>query len=180
MINVQPQWSQINAGNWLSIENHIKLLASKKQSDLLVYTGTYGHFNARDFNDKNIVDPKPLYMYYENYKNKQTGKTELRQEFPVPAYLWKIAMVCKKDGSTENSCDFGQAEGIAIITSNNPYVKINQRNLCRLPIAIKELSNKPEEGLSYACQVKDFLDSTGIQVKHIGKNMKIKLLPYTV
>ena len=157
-LNIMPQWNTINGKNWGEIETKVKCMANDMDKDLLVYTGVYGHLNAKDFEgiDKDV----PLYM----------------NKIPIPAYFWKIVMICDSEDDNENSCNninTGNANGlrgVAIVTSNNRMVREKdffEKTLCKTHHPIAGTTSEENEGLSYYCPVTEFLKETGIEIHNI-------------
>ena len=70
-INAVPQFQKFNAGNWASMEEKVRDLASKLKRNLLIQTGTFA-FAKSGVNSQNL--------HLGNKSN----------EMPVPLFLWKV------------------------------------------------------------------------------------------
>lgn len=90
-VNVVPEWHVINNGNWKKIEDAVRNMAKKSNSEFTIITGGHGVLQLKN---EAHVDSN---IYLEN-----------QNRVPVPMYLWKI--VC----SIRHEC-------IALIVNNNPY-----------------------------------------------------------
>ncbi|XP_050324964.1 uncharacterized protein LOC126756153 isoform X2 [Bactrocera neohumeralis] len=133
--NVAPKWQAVNAGNWVRVENAVRKIASSKQSDLLVFTGTLGVLELR-----NPLTSRNTSIYLgEN------------QKIAVPKWFYKVVM----------HPTF--AIDIVFVTLNNPFDDekgVFCNNICNQ--ICKEHSfdctkfKDTKKGYTFCCELKDF------------------------
>lgn len=126
--NAVPQFSSINRGNWVRVENGVRRLAKHMKEDLTVITGTYGVLQLR--NDSNIYTN--IYL-------------AARNNVPVPEYIWKI--VC----SVDNRC-------ISLVSRNDPFeTKENLlcNDICQATRWNNIFNISESKGVITCCDVRD-------------------------
>lgn len=101
--NVVPTFQTVNGANWNRVENLARQLAQQEQTNLDIYTGTYGQL-ALPSSDGDLV---PLYLSESN-------------QIEVPEYLWKVVYNPHRSAA------------IVFITMNNPFAarRSDIRALC--------------------------------------------------
>ncbi|XP_056648805.1 uncharacterized protein LOC130453204 [Diorhabda sublineata] len=137
-INVSPQWSSFNGGNWNQVEIDVRDYAARKKLDLEVWTGIYGNSILKH---EETLEPRKLYL---NYQNKDSPT------FPVPAVFWKLVY------------DSQNKKGIILVGHNNPYESITGENqmVCDIDVSnqvkwLRWSKNNLVKGYSYACDWND-------------------------
>lgn len=147
--NVLPMWKSINGGNWGRMEDEVRRLAARKQSNLQVWTGGLGVLQLSN------VD---IYLAQQKVETVgPTGRREIsyRPAIPAPKLLWKL-VICHATN-----------EAIAFLVANNPYVAnwaeiqadymiCPEYTPCRASSA--DFSSI-ERGVLYCCLYRDFIDS---------------------
>lgn len=138
-INVQPQWSTFNSGNWAKIEEAVRRMVADRNLVVDVYTGTHGIVSYKNVNG----DRKEFYLNYDENGNGL---------IPVPKIFYKL-IVDKKSG-----------KGVVLIGVNNPYVTLME--IKRDYIFCDDVSNRIKwvyniqeripDGYYYACNVSEF------------------------
>ncbi|XP_049307976.1 uncharacterized protein LOC105226713 isoform X1 [Bactrocera dorsalis] len=135
--NVAPEWQVVNAGNWVRVENAVRKIASSKQSDVLVFTGTLGVLQLR-----NPLTSRDTSIYLG-----------VNQTIAVPKWFYKVVM------------HRSFAYDIVFITLNNPFARNAVReefcnNICsrvcyqhKLDCSKFQDTNK---GYTFCCELKDF------------------------
>lgn len=128
--NVCPQFQSINGGNWNRVENIARELAAQEQTNLDIYTGSYGQL-ALPSSSGDIV---PLYM-------SETDQIE------VPEYFWKVVHNPHTDAA------------IVFVTMNNPFARRSDvSELCPDVCAQSgiEFTQNARRGFTYCCTYTDF------------------------
>lgn len=74
-MNSAPQWAAFNLNNWKILENAIRRYATKRKTDLIVWTGTYATLSLPHEKTK-----KPVKIYLQVHD----------KVLPVPLIFWKI------------------------------------------------------------------------------------------
>lgn len=152
-VNAAPQWQNINGGNWNVMERNYRSLAAKRQLDFIVYTGSHGIMSHPDVKGKE----QELYLWVGN--NGERG-------IPVPAFFYKVIY------------EPISQQGIALISRNNPYKKIEKSDyICKdVCDKVKWLTWKQENtnlGFVYCCNVDDFRKSVNSLPKFTVKSLLI-------
>lgn len=134
-VNTAPQWQTFNGGNWNTMEGDCRKFASKRNLDLIIYTGSYGISTLP--NNQGVQ--KELYLW--NRSNQQRG-------IPVPALFYRVVYDPKSKA------------GVAFIGLNNPYKKNVQediicRDVCDKINWVTWEKNSLYLGYSYCCEVDD-------------------------
>lgn len=130
--NVCPQFQSINGGNWVHIEVTARRLAEEANTNVNIYTGTYGQLELPSANG----DLVPLYL-------------STTEQIEVPKYLWKIVHNPKTHAA------------IVFITLNNPHTNRREHQpLCpdvctEAGINVRNF-NTVKKGLSYCCTYETF------------------------
>ena len=129
-----PQWQSFNNGNWKQLEEAVRNYATSSQSNVQVYTGTYGILSLRDVNNSN----KRIYLYNED------GNKFLSS----PLYYWKVV----------HNPDTNQA--MAFVGVNNPYLTSSPThkctNVCDRLSWVDWDRKDLDKGYMYCCDVQDF------------------------
>lgn len=128
--NVVPTFQTINGGNWNRVENLARTFAQQEQTNLDIYTGTYGQL-ALASSDGDLV---PLYLSESN-------------QIEVPEYLWKVVYNAHRSAA------------IVFITMNNPFARRSDiRELC--PDVCEQsginFSQTARRGFTYCCSYEAF------------------------
>ncbi|XP_043281697.1 uncharacterized protein [Venturia canescens] len=135
--NVVPMWQNINAGNWATMENSVRLYASKRDVNLEVWTGSIGTLRLEDERGRQ----HEIFLHFGG---------QLKPAVPVPKVLFKVVYSPRDQA------------GIVFLTANNPFLKKLPKDykLCEdVCYKIDYVSWKPdnaERGLSYCCEIDDF------------------------
>lgn len=129
--NVVPQFQSINGGNWNRVENLARMYAQQEQTNLDIYTGTYGQLALPSSNG----DLVSLHLSESN-------------QIQVPEYLWKIVHNAQRNAA------------IVFITLNNPFAgrTSNREQLCP-DICEQSGINFPQtarRGFTYCCSYESF------------------------
>lgn len=138
-INAAPQFQTFNAGNWESVESHVRRWVDNQNIDIEIYTGTHGIVTFPDINGIQ----REIFLNFDENGN---GR------IPVPKIYYKVLY----EPST--------ASGIVIIGVNNPYATIEE--IERDYIFCEDISDRIDwinwqrddivSGYSYACSVSEF------------------------
>lgn len=126
----------VNAGNWLRVENSVRTTAFSLQTDVEIYTGTYGILTLPDVNN-NAVE----------ITLEEGGNIE------VPKWFWKIVRNPLTD------------EGIALITLNNPFARSfdEEERLCEdICVSSRWFQAAFENfarGFTYCCSVESLMET---------------------
>lgn len=134
-VNAAPQWQTFNAGNWERLESNVKTYANGQNSDLLVYTGTYG---VTTLPHETTKEDTELYLYVDANANKA---------IPVPHLFWKFVY------------DTANKAGAVFVGVNNPYQNATKKICTDHSKEISWLTWKPDDqvkGFSYVCSYADF------------------------
>ncbi|KAL3277421.1 hypothetical protein HHI36_012769 [Cryptolaemus montrouzieri] len=138
LVNAAPQWQSFNNGNWKFLEQSIRQMATTRNLDLEIYTGTHEILTMRNNNTESNVE---LFLFSSN------GEVGL----PVPLFFWKIVF------------DPKSSAGVAFVGTNNPYItssKLDEMRICKdvsERINWISLNNKKlQRGFTYACSVMEF------------------------
>lgn len=139
-VNVCPQFQSINGGNWNRVENAARQLAAQEQTNLDIYTGTYGQLSLVSSNG----DLVPLYL-------SETDQIE------VPEYLWKIVYNPRTNAA------------IVFITSNNPFIRRSDiHQLC--PDVCQQsgvdFQQSARRGFTYCCTYDSFARQVSTPTLH--------------
>lgn len=133
-VNAAPKWQVVNNGNWLRVENVVRLKASLLQEDLEIFTGTFGVLTLNDVHGNKVE------------MSLETGGIE------VPKWFWKIIQRPAAD------------EGIAFVTLNNPFVRIfdESERICK-DVCIEygwyqEAFDNFARGYTYCCAVEELME----------------------
>uniref|UniRef100_U5EQD9 Putative deoxyribonuclease i n=1 Tax=Corethrella appendiculata TaxID=1370023 RepID=U5EQD9_9DIPT len=152
-MNVAPQFQEVNAGNWLSVEILARKLAEKYQTKLLTFNGVHGLLSLKE---------KTVYLDVVNRK------------IPAPEWFWKIIIdENAKAGIVMISSNnpFGK------------NLKSSQfcPNVCLKagydPLKYKKLENV-EKGYTFCCTIGDFtkiVNNLPDEVKSITNLLKINV-----
>lgn len=139
-INVAPQWSTLNGGNWNQIEIDVRNYASNNKTNLQTWTGTYGIASLP--NVDNITENLYLYVVETDRRNSPC--------FPIPAIFWKLVY------------DPLSQKGIVLIGHNNPHVNVTEdsQKVCDIDVSDRVTwlnwdKNNIIKGYSYACSYND-------------------------
>lgn len=135
-VNAAPQWQSFNAQNWFSMERNVRDFASRRGSDLIVYTGTYG---ATSLPHEITGEDVELYLYIDG-ENKG---------IPVPRLFWKLVY----EPITK--------AGVVFVGVNNPYLFNPEKDKVCEDVCDQYdwLTWRPTNitiGYSYCCTVDDF------------------------
>ena len=76
-INVAPQWSSFNNGNWKYIETAIRKFVPDNNLKVIIYTGVHGQMTLRDKND----EERPVFLDIDENNNGYIR---------APKFYWKI------------------------------------------------------------------------------------------
>ncbi|XP_049307982.1 uncharacterized protein LOC105226713 isoform X6 [Bactrocera dorsalis] len=132
--NAAPEWQVVNSGNWRSVENAVRDIASK-QSYLLVFTGTLGVLELRN---------SPTDQYTNIYLDEN-------QTIAVPKWFYKVVMHPSLD------------DDIVFITLNNPFDDEKEEfcnNICSRVCNKHKLDcstfTDTITGYTFCCELKDF------------------------
>lgn len=141
-VNVAPQWQTFNGGNWNTIEGDCRVLASKRNIDLTVYTGSHGITTLPDTSGKE----QKLYLWVNS-----SGKKGI----PVPAIYYRVVYEPKSKA------------GIVLIGVNNPYKEDVKNDIICKDVCDKVswLTWKRHElklGYGYCCDVNDFRKTVNV------------------
>lgn len=129
-VNVVPTFQTINGGNWNRVENHARQLAQQEQTNLDIYTGTYGQLSL----PSSSGDLVPLYLSES-------------EQIEVPEYLWKVVYNPHRSAA------------IVFITLNNPFAgRSDARELCPDVCAQSGInfSQTARRGFTYCCSYDSF------------------------
>lgn len=137
-LNTAPMWTTICNGNWQAVKNFILETARVLRRELIVITGVGGQMKIKD-------QIQGLHLW-------STGNLK---KFSIPEYFWKIVL----DPVSQRSKVF--------VVSNDPFLKSNNKTsfmtLCREPNFLRtQRSRDPMLGLTYTCDVNDFLSQAEI------------------
>lgn len=149
-VNAAPQWQTFNGGNWNEVEQSVRQLASDRDLDLEVYTGTHGVMTLPHATSGKQTE---VYLYSENGK----------QAIPVPRLYWKVVY------------DRRTKAGIALVGLNNPYNKaVSEDVLCtdvcnQLTFSITWNRTDLVQGYGYCCEVNE-LRKTVKNIPNIAVN----------
>lgn len=146
--NVCPQFQSINGGNWNRVENLARQLAHQEQTNLDIYTGTYGQLTL----PSSSGDLIPLHLSESN-------------QIEVPEYLWKIVHNPHSHAA------------IVFITLNNPFARRSDvRELC--PDVCQRsginFSQNARRGFTYCCSYEDFLRRVSIQTLNVNRLLVLR------
>ncbi|XP_046628592.1 uncharacterized protein LOC124309218 [Neodiprion virginianus] len=136
-LNTVPMWQNINAGNWGIVEANLKNLATNRDVDLDVWTGSTGVLTLADVNG----DQQEIHLYVDENNNRAV---------PVPKLLFKVVW--------EESSGLG----VAFVTVNNPYLEelddehVICTDVCDQVSYLTWNPTRSDRGLSYCCEVDDF------------------------
>ncbi|XP_049947325.1 uncharacterized protein LOC126455608 [Schistocerca serialis cubense] len=138
-VNSAPRWTQLDEGNWATLEDSLRNVTATQNRDLEVYTGALGVLTLNNSDGVSTA----LYL---------SGASGSKKTLPVPRYFWKMAY----DPQSRLCAVF--------ITVNNPFA--NQQELetrYRLCTDICDKVNwltwdqsNQTAGLSYCCSYDDF------------------------
>ena len=154
-LNTCPQWQRFNAINWVAVEDGSRILASARNINLDVYTGSFGVMGLKDTSDK-FVD---IHLYVNG---------NIRQ-IPVPKLYYKLLH------------DKANDSGVVLIGINNPHATLEEikkdyivcTDVSDKITYIKWYKDDIQKGFSYACEINDFLKN----VPHISQlNVKNLLI----
>lgn len=136
-VNVAPQWQTLNAGNWNTMEQNVRDLASNRNLDLIIHTGTYGTSTLPSADGEDEIY---IYLHYnENYEG----------VIPVPDLFWKVVYepISKR--------------GIVLVAINNPYYEnleeyIICNDVCEEVDWLTWKRDNLKQGYGYCCDVDEF------------------------
>lgn len=174
--NEVPQSMMINSGNWNSIENHVRVMATVLQRDPIEVTGAHKQLQLKRNGDGPFVDMY-LYAFDENPVDNKTldgqlvcGKhldavsKESAEALPIPLYFFKLVF------------EPFSRKGVVYVTVNNPHMEDpSEFEVCR-PITTEY---RPDvkmprwnlqdvaKGYSYMCSITDFVKKTGYVLEGI-------------
>lgn len=95
-LNVIPQWSTINMGNWANIERKIRLYSKTNNRPVQLYVGSFGTLELKSAREVKRE------IYLQDTKEMRT--------VPVPKIMFSLVY------------DAFQKSAIIIVTINNPYI----------------------------------------------------------
>ncbi|GJQ77096.1 hypothetical protein Trydic_g23667 [Trypoxylus dichotomus] len=135
-VNAAPQWQISNQLNWYAMEQNVRDFASRRELDLIVYTGTYG---ATSLPHEITNEQIELYLYVNGD----------RRGIPVPRLFWKLVY------------EPISKAGVVFVGVNNPYQLIPEKDIICTDICDEYdwLTWNPTNitrGYSYCCSVEDF------------------------
>lgn len=130
--NVCPQFQDINAGNWVRVEQLARRIAGDRDEKLDVYTGVYDVLQLID--DKG--DHQRLYL----------ADGDLIE---VPKWTWKVLASAKTNSA------------IVFITSNNPFAERSDvpefcANVCTQAGYNDKHFGNLKKGYTFCCSLNDF------------------------
>uniref|UniRef100_A0A1B0CE89 Alkaline nuclease n=1 Tax=Lutzomyia longipalpis TaxID=7200 RepID=A0A1B0CE89_LUTLO len=140
LINVAPQWQKFNAGNWERVESSVRRMVSQRNTNLKLYTGTYGVMTLPDINGEH----QEIYLHFDENNNGQ---------IPVPKLYYRVIY----EESTKR--------GIVLIGVNNIHITVDEIEEQGY-IICEDVADKInwvnwdrfnlDLGYSYACEVEEF------------------------
>lgn len=152
-VNTNPQWQQINGGNWRRVESIVRNHALKYRDRIDVYTGSHGVLELEDVHGKKAE----IYMLPHKL-------------LPVPKYFWKLLH------SVENQ------EAIVLVALNNPFLhsppgELLCPNVCNDYGWGSSKWEKMQKGFVFCCTFESFAVVLGtvpkLHVKSVMKNAKV-------
>lgn len=140
-----PQWQNFNDGNWLRIEEQVRVLLGVRNLHLTVYGGTYGAHTQTDVNG----DQQPIYLDYD-----PNGV----QRLPAPRIFYKVLH------------DERNNAGIALVGVNDIHIT-SMEQIEENYLFCEDIGDKVSwidwdrrnfaKGFAYACEVNPFLKRIG-------------------
>ncbi|KAK9736701.1 DNA/RNA non-specific endonuclease [Popillia japonica] len=135
-VNAAPQWQTFNGQNWNYLEENVRSFASRKNLDLIVYTGTYG---VSTLPHAITGADTELYLYVN-------GAT---RGIAVPRLYWKVLY----EPITR--------AGVVFIGVNNPYVMDPAKDIICTDICdrydwLTWKAHNVTLGYGYCCSVDEF------------------------
>lgn len=131
--NVAPEWQDVNAGNWLRVEDAARTIAAKLQENILIFTGVHDILSLPDVNGKSV----PIIL--------EAGGIE------TPKWFWKIIKSTKSNS------------GVALISLNNPFATVLPPTEMLCPDVCQATGwsnvqyNDFTKGFTYCCTVADLM-----------------------
>lgn len=146
-VNSAPQWISFNGGNWARLEKYVRNLATKIDSTLTIYTGTWGLYEVSGKQRAKDSVRTPVFLA----SNRKTGE----QAVPVPLVFWKIVY------------DKAHGQAVAFVGLNDPSGDLDQnaaRSMCPdkcSEITWVQFEPIPKKGLMYCCDVSELVKTIG-------------------
>uniref|UniRef100_A0A1B0D5G0 DNA/RNA non-specific endonuclease domain-containing protein n=1 Tax=Phlebotomus papatasi TaxID=29031 RepID=A0A1B0D5G0_PHLPP len=145
LMNVAPQWQKFNGGNWERVESSVRRMVSARNTQLEIYTGTYGIMTLPDMNGEN----HEIFLHFDENNNGQ---------IPVPKLYYRVLY----ERSTRR--------GIVIVGVNNIHITVDEM-IDQNYILCEDVADKIDwinwdrfnvnVGYSYACDYSEFASIVG-------------------
>ncbi|EAT44558.1 AAEL004103-PA [Aedes aegypti] len=142
---VAPQWQNFNDGNWLRVEEQVRVFIAARNLNVTVYGGTYGAHTQTDANG----DQQPIFLDYD-----PNGV----QRLPAPKIYYKILH------------DERNQAGIALVGVNDIHIT-SMEQIEEQYMFCEDIGDKVswinwerrnfKKGFAYACEVNPFLKRIG-------------------